>query len=114
MADLIGKLRAQRESWHDLGDGKRVRIRRPVESEFGTLLRGILLEHVQKYVVDWEGITEADLLGPAVGASDPVPFSPEVWAEVISDKAEWVGSIAGRIAEVVSEYLDKRKAAQGN
>jgi hypothetical protein len=110
-AQLIARIREQRMKWVDLqGEpGKRVRIIRPTETEqslhfFKDERLVVGVEQVRQYVVDWEGFTEADLLGAAVGASDPVPFSPEIWAEIVSDKARWVRQLAQDMLDQIVEH----------
>ena len=110
--NLAARLREQRMKWVDLADqdGKRVRIIRPTETELGTLFKGghlfVGIEEVKRFVVDWEGFTEADLLGPAIGAADPVPFDAALWAEVVADKVRWVRQLAQDILDhVVSHRL---------
>lgn len=98
---LITRLREQRMKWVDLAGepGKRVRIIRPTESELaqhffkdGRLVVGI--EEVKRFVVEWDGFTEADFLGAAVGSSDPLPFDAALWAEVVADHVKWVQQLA--------------------
>jgi hypothetical protein len=113
-SEHIARLRAQRESWFELEPGKRLKIRRPAETEFGALVRGVGLEHVKSCVVGWDGFTEVDLYGSEVGASDEVPFDTDLWAEYIADRAKHAGAVSQKIAEVISQYLADRKEAQGN
>lgn len=108
---LIARIREQRMKWVDLQGkpGKRVRIIRPTETEqslhfFKDERLVVGVEQVRQYVVDWEGFTEADLLGAAVGASDPVAFSSELWAEVVSDKARWVRQLAQDMLDQIVEH----------
>lgn len=105
-AQLIRQLREQRMRWIELPEGKRVRIIRPTEVEMvRTLLKGGMLsvdvEEVKRFVVDWDGFTEATLLGAGVGGPDPVPFTSELWAEVIGDRTEWVRTVAEAILDLV-------------
>ena len=80
-------MRAARESWAE-ADGKAYKVRRPTEMEMVRSRDGnsvpIGLAMLTKVVVDWKGVTEADLV-PS-GASDPVPFSPELWEEYVADR----------------------------
>jgi hypothetical protein len=111
---LINRLLSQRESWLDLEPGKRVKVRRPPELEAVDLRHGVTLEHVTKYVVGWEGITEADLLGATVG-SDTVPaFSADVWTIVVTDRMEWFALVRNKIMELVVEHLTAKDAAAKN
>ena len=126
-AVLIQRLQAQRESWCELepaADGqpaKRVRLRRPVETEIsemrsqpGKSMLQVITESVCRYAVGWEGITEADLLGPAQGSSDAVPFSPELWVEVVRDRMEWVDAAGAHLMQQVAEHLERKASAAKN
>lgn len=111
---LITRLREQRMTWVELAalPGKRVRIIRPTETELAEFFQGsrltVGLEQVKRYVVDWEGFTEADLIGAALGASDPVPFDAALWAEVVADQSAWVRQLA---QDLLDHVLAHRVAA---
>jgi hypothetical protein len=87
---LVKRLLEQRESWVDLEPGKRLKIRRPAEAEIPAFMRATPIEQAAQVAVDWEGVTEADLLSAAVGASDPVPFSADLWPTVVADRVTWL------------------------
>lgn len=117
---LVKKLLAQRESWVDLG-GKRVRIRRPAETEIFALLEirdgkpaslKVGLEEVKRRVVDWEGFTEADLI--VSGASDPVEFDADLWCALIEDRREWVSPIAKALIDAIIAHESAAEADRGN
>jgi hypothetical protein len=112
MKDLIKQLREQRMTWVELEPGKEVRTIRPTEvdlvshfSKGKSLSMGF--EEAAKYVVDWRGITEADLLGSAVGSADPVPFTKELWAEVAADKLDWVNTV---VQSLVKQLVERKEA----
>jgi hypothetical protein len=100
----------------------KVTFSRPPESDFSKLLVNtpdgprwvVTLDHVKRYVNGWEGWTEADLLGSAVGASDPVPFDPELWSVVAEDSTELVSKVGQAILDAVVAYLEKKQAISGN
>ena len=116
---LVKKLLAQREFWVYLEPGKRVKVRRPAETEILSLVSrnavggidGLSagIAEVRRYAVDWEGFTEADLI--VSGASDAVPFHPDLWATVAEDRRDFVGKVATSIVNSVLEH-EKRKAEQ--
>lgn len=112
-SDLIAKVLARREFWVDLESGKRVRVRRPAEAEMAAFRR-ITPEMVVSCCVGWEGFTEADVLDPTVGASDPAEFSPELWATVALDRMDWVGTVSDEIVKSIKDHLAKRKDAAKN
>jgi len=105
---LLARLDAQRETWVDLPDGKRLKYRRPYEVDLPQFLRGVRIEHVIDYACDWSGFTEADLLGAAVGSSDPLPFHRDLWAAVVRDRARYLPVVAKAMVETAAAYLQKR------
>lgn len=114
-ATLIKQLREARMLWVDLpAEGQRLRIIRPTEVELmqhfvkdGRITAGV--EQVQRFVVDWSGITSADILGGALGSSDPLPFDAALWSEVVSDRLEWVSLAAQALVKLISDH-QKTKA----
>jgi len=119
---LLLKLRQQREHTVKLGEGKEVTFLRPPETEMTAMLHGdgdtrtwvVGFAEVCKYVNGWKGFTEADVLGAAVGSSDEVPFSPELWAELVSDKLEWMRKVADKILKSVVEHINKQDTTAKN
>lgn len=113
-AALIASLRTGRRSWVALPNGAQVRIVRPTEAEFGKFTGGVTVDHVCEYVDDWKGVTEATLLGDAVGADDVVPFDAALWAEWVRDRLDDVQVVATAIGAAIGEHLKARKTAAGN
>jgi hypothetical protein len=111
---VLEALRKQRLHWVNLGDGLRVQFRRPLEAEMRLLRAGVQVEHVCDFVQGWEGFTEATLLGEAVGASDPVDFMPELWAEFARDNLQVVAKVADAIAATVQAHLEAKAQAAKN
>lgn len=124
---LIARLREQRDSWlvlREAGDGEpelAVCLRRPTEAELpayrpaeGQTMHQLLTEAVCRTAVAWRGITEAELLGAAIGSSDPVEFSSELWAEVVRDRADWVNACAGHLMEQINSHLTGRAEQRKN
>jgi len=112
MSALIKRLREARMQWIDLEEGKQVRIIRPTEVELvqhfvkgNQISAG--LDHAVRHVVDWKGFTEADILGAGIGASDPLAFDAELWAEVVSDRIEWVKEVSQAIVKLVVDHQEK-------
>ena len=113
---LIKQLREQRMAWVVVDDActppKRVRIIRPTEVELsqhfvkaGEVSVGF--DQVKAFVVDWDGFTEAHLLGASVGAADPVPFTPALWSEVVGDHTTWVRTVAQALLDAVVSHTQK-------
>ena len=114
VAALIAKMDEQRARWVDLPDGKRVQFRRPLETEFGRFRGGVSVEHLCEHVCGWDGFTEADLLGPAIGASDVQTFAPELWARVVRDRVDYVKPLAEAMAASITEHLAAKAATAKN
>jgi hypothetical protein len=114
LAALIAKMDEQRARWVSLPDGKRVQIRRPLETNFVKFRAGINVEHLCEYACGWDGFTEADLLGASVGASDAVEFDAELWGRVLRDRIAYVQPLASAMIEAITEHLDAKAAAAKN
>lgn len=102
----------RRESWVEVEPGKEVCIRRPAETEIRKFVRDRSLfaglEHAREFVFGWRGITEADLLGEAIGSDQPAEFSRELWTVVIDDRLAWLEKIAEALIQaIVSHNLAK-------
>lgn len=113
---LIKLMREQRMSWLDLDADatpqKRVRIIRPTEYEMAeTFVKGgqirIGFAEACRFVVDWQGFSEADLLGAAVGSSDPLPFTQALWAEVLGDHIKWVPVVTQALMDAAVTHQKK-------
>lgn len=120
MAGIVDRMYASRESWCELApaaDGKpaqRVKLRRPPQMEIARLRGGVTQDEVLAAAVDWDGFTEADLLGPAVGASDPVPFSAEVWSAYVLDNVAALSLAAKHLQGEISAHLKRLDATRKN
>lgn len=111
---LIAKLLAQRESWVEVEPGKRVKVRRPDESEQADFRGGMSVELMLRHVVGWEGFTEADILGAGVGASDAVAFDAALFATLARDHMAWFEPISVEIATRIAEHWKAREATAKN
>lgn len=85
--DLIERLRRARQSSVPVL-GRTFTIRRPTDLEMhelaGKIDQRLLLT---RFVVDWGVMPEMDLVSG--GGPEPVPFSPDLWAEWIADHTEY-------------------------
>lgn len=111
---LIKQILAKREGWVVLDAGLRVKIRRPAEAEMARFDGGLTFDVVSRCVVDWDGFTEADLLGPAIGASDAVPFDAELWAVVAQDHMDWFKPISTALLDAIRTHLGTRADVEKN
>jgi hypothetical protein len=119
---LLRQLLAAREQWVDVAPGKAVRFRRPLEGEMEAMFRTVDgrrsfrvgLDDVRRCAVDWRGFTEADLLGAAVGGSDPLPFDSEVFGAAIGDNLDWLQAAIEGLGEMIVTRMAARAEARGN
>lgn len=118
---LIRQLREARQSWVEVEPGRRVQITRPPDASLHelTLRPGennieCMLRCVCKYVVGWDGITEADLLGAAVGGSDAAQFSAALWADVVADRRHWITTVMAKLIAVINAHDAAKEAAAKN
>lgn len=119
---VIELLLSQRKSWVDVEPGKRVQIIRPPESEVFNFIRTdgptrtlhCTLAQVTQYTTGWDGITEADLLGAAVGASSPIAFDSALWAVVIADRAQWVNKLSDALVDAIAKHFKQKAQAEKN
>jgi len=120
-AALLARMRAQRQSWVELEPGLRVQILRPLEAEYqdfvtkpGSSELDRMLLCAEKFVTNWEGFTEAFLLGASQAAADPVTFDRGLWAEVMRDHTEWVVTVTRALMELLNAHNKEREDAAKN
>lgn len=111
---LIARMLAQREQWVDLQPGLRVRVRRPAETAIPRLRHGITTDDAAAACVDWQGFSEATLLGAAVGSADPLRFDAALWLEVLRDRADWCGTVMDAMVDMVRAHVDARGIGRKN
>ena len=99
---LIRKMQQARERVLELPNGKRVTLRMPLQTQYFRVFKLPPEELVAQLVVGWDGVTEADLLGDGVGASDAVPFSAEVAVQWLCEQPGCVSLIISKALEVVN------------
>jgi hypothetical protein len=113
-AALIASLITARQSWVELPNGAQVRILRPDEAEFGKFVHGVTVDHVCEYVDNWRDVTEATLLGGAVGADDAVTFNAGLWRAWVRDNVSAVEVVAKAIGAAISAHIQAREKIAGN
>ncbi len=119
---LVAAALASRSFWVKVGEGKRVRVRRPSEHDTRGLLQrdpdgkvsGIAadLPEVKRFVTDWEGFAESDFT--AAGSSDPAPFSAELWGVWVEDDREALKTVAEAIVDAVISHEKQRAGIEKN
>lgn len=112
---ILAKLREQRSWLVEVAPGKHIKLIRPTQLEAQRhLVRpgddGLVsfqcgFDDVVRFTVGWDGLTEADLLGATVGASDPVLFDADLWKEVAADKLGWINQLAEELLAKTIEHL---------
>lgn len=120
---IRAQLRAARQSWVEVAPGKSVQILRPAEADLAQFLvadadgqrnLSVELAHVQRFVTDWRGITEADLLGGALASDTPAAFDAGLWADVVADRTDWRTAVAQALLSAIVAHLDARAATAKN
>jgi len=109
---VVRKLREQRLRWVDLGQGRAVQVLVLRETEIGRLRPGAHVDVVCEQAVDWRGFTEASIFGAHDGASDPLPFAPELWAAVARDSMAIVDKVTALLVEEASASMKTAAAAK--
>jgi hypothetical protein len=117
-AGLIQAMRTQRQRWVPVAAGKRVQILLPTELEVirrfmklgegGNYYLAAEFEEVKAFTTNWEGFTEADLLGASIGSADLCGFDPELWDLLVADHTDWLRTVAQALLEGISERMQLR------
>lgn len=102
--ELIRRIYAQRERWLDLGDGKEVCVRRPDEWDSVLFARSRSVDAICRYVTNWRGFTEADILGEGVGTVDEVPFGAALFRVMAGDRMDWLEKLLEMISGLIEEH----------
>lgn len=124
---LVAQLRSQRMRWvtvREASEGvKPQRIQVEAPSMYGcsrlvnAMMRGDIdaqIEILSQRVRGWEGVTESDLLGAAVGGSGDAPCSPELAALVLGDRPAWVTALGSEVVNIGAEIHERLKVESGN
>ena len=116
--DLIARLLRQRESPLEVAPGKVLRVRRPDAVDMAALARmrndDQAAEWFAARVVGWDGITEADLLGEAIGSDTPAPWSPALALTVLRDRPGWAGKVSAHVLEQVQAHRQQQGDVEKN
>ena len=118
---ILARMRALRQRWVELEPGLKVQVIRPLEADVQDFMPKAGLSEMDrmvactaKYVTGWDGFTESFLLGASQAGNDPVPFDPELWADVVRDHADWIVTITRELVKMLSEHDEERKVAAKN
>lgn len=100
-------------------DGLKLTLIRPTEADMQRdlgdrdgFVTTDLLNLAKRYVVDWHGVTEADLV--TSGSTDPVPFDSELWAAYIEDRLDLWGPIGTAVIDSFTQHRKRREDASKN
>lgn len=110
---LIARLRAAREFKVEVEPGKFLKVRRPTEAHMGRY-RLVDAAAAASCVVGWHDITEADVLGPTVGAADKIDFDDDLVLELLLDRGTWAEKVAKAVADAIRRHIDAKGLAEKN
>lgn len=114
---LLAQLRNGRRRMVEVEPGKVLVYLRPTEEQILQMAsqRIVSTTLARGQLVNWEGITEADLLGPAIGSADLAAFSLEIAAEVLSDRATtWQSALVNHMMVEVTSFMAERALQRKN
>lgn len=114
---LLAQLRNGRRRTVEVEPGKTLIYLRPTEEQILQFAarKVSALDLARSGLQGWQGVTEADLLGPEIGSSDPAPFSPEIGAEVLADRAAtWQHELVQHLVQQVEAFLAQRAEQRKN
>lgn len=104
---LADKMRKAREMRVEVG-GYVFVVRRPTDVEWYDKIIGTgPISRFIDFVVDWEGVKEADLLNG--GDPHPLKFDRQACFEWLSDRAD----LYGPLIQAINESFDKHTEARG-
>jgi len=95
--------------------GRKFTVCRPTDLEMlelnrvGPISQGDILH---KFVIGWEGFTEADLFPGGTG--EPVPFEKGIFAEWIADHPEHWNDISTAVVDAYKAHKEKQEATAKN
>jgi hypothetical protein len=113
-AELIKRVLAKRESWVDLGNAMRVKVRRPPAGEIYQF-RAAKSDAWLRCCVDWSGFTEASVLGAEIGSGNSdVPFDLELWTVLAMDQPEWISAVTSALIDSINAEAEARSGAAKN
>lgn len=113
---LLARMRSQRETWSPVGAFE-VLLRRPLDAELADFAGAEKLKAVAvvtKYTVAWRKVTEATLLGAAVGADIEVAYTPELWAEYLGDHLDECRRLHADLITMINSRHAAESAAAKN
>lgn len=114
MSLLSDKIKRAREFRKEI-EGWKLILRRPTDYERDKAFRKDdidALDIAKMFVVGWEEVTEAKFI--VSGSSDPLPFDPEAWAELVQDLPELWSPITKAVIDSWVEYNERREGRRKN
>lgn len=114
-AEGVAALLAARETWLELEPGRRLRVRRPVETLLPELRRAGPLGYCD-LVVDWQGFGWGDVQPDAAppDAAEPLPCEPALVRELLGDRSEWMAALIEHVRERVVAHAEAAEARRKN
>lgn len=111
---LINRLLAQRQSCVEIRPGVGLIVTRPLPSELIDFRDATAYTAAARWVVGWEGMTEADILGAAIGSPVPIEYSKRLADLVLPDHPDWCTRVQDRLISMVIEHRQQQEQAEGN
>ncbi len=118
---LLAQLQAQRLHWVDVAAGVRMRLDTPSQFRAVRIAMGLrsrdgdaVVAELVPLLREWEGITGAYVLGPAVGSSDAVPVDGRLLSILCADRPEWVVKLGTAALDQAAAARAQIETASGN
>lgn len=125
--DNAARMLAARREWFELDEPPRraLQLQRPgtaARMRYQSAIAGAqdetridaLIKIATIAVNDWRGVTEADLLGAAIGSDVVAPFAADVFALWLDDNFAEVSRIVTRVFEMVRDHDATREDVAKN
>ena len=111
MTTLVEKIRRAREQRVPAGKHTFI-VRRPTDLEMMDLSRDRRPANLLRFVVGWDGVTEADLVNG--GDPHPLPFDGDACTEWLSDRMDLFAPVTNAILEAHRAHRDALEQAEKN
>ena len=98
-----------REFELDIGNGRRIRVRRPTSLQYTSWRRLDPEEQLAKMLVGWSGVTRNDIDGG--GSSEPEPFDAALAARWLGDDMTASALVISEVARRYAERMEQEEAA---
>lgn len=111
MSALSQRIRSARELRVEAG-GRTFIVRRPTDLDMLKLAGTNDPAQMLRFVVGWEGVTDADLIPGSAGLE--VPFDADACAEWLADRPDLLGPIIDRLVDAYEQHRQALEDAGKN